>query len=1069
MRYIFKVLLLGRDPDLIHFYASSAFGEPGEDKGTYFEWYKEIKIFEDVCDLEIDAITDISADLDDIIPTEDGIIYFLNPLIAEDYELFEMVLPDIFSVKRDIPTIIIFYDQNGILPISVNDLLTNIWVNYPSLEAFVNLNPSEFHQALQSLGLAMKNVETPLNIENAWMRFPIFIQMANVYFNNKNYYYAAQAVRKTALIAEIYNKEEYYIISDQAAYLYSKINLYLEASQILEKIDKKKSRNFKKLYAEAMIREGNISFNRVEYEAAAKQYERAGQWSSIESLDKEIVDEAFKLAINSWISACNLENAFKILDGLSHNESLTIMKEIIGKIGEAVTFLIGNNNFELAREQLYIAINKYQREALSDELKDLTLWQTENLIKYLKQQVNAKEIYAAKFTYDEIENLWESYKVDKTDLDSTLKILINSFLEKNNFRMAAVLINKLNLLKLKQDLTKLSAEIEDDYKASIKEELQAVIQKGVDILTDFVETELEIIAEMNKEKIQEADVFIKQKKFLKAAEHLKNQANYLRKIGKEEIRDQILTKSLDILLEGKIFEEFFITFNSLSIGIKKKYLDRIYTTYLDKLKSIETIKDFKRITIILDESIMIYRNHLLYNKSKEISLIYIKNIKREALRLLESDPNVIGIRNANLLVKDAINISTGYLEKEEKININFDKIYKRIAEIYIEQDNLPNAHVYNDKIQKAEHKAEIHKKIDTLEARRSAIRKKKAEEFRRGEVLKERESIIKKKAKEAQLDKNKELGERNSLKRAYFKLALEYLENDKIKPAINLYKRNVKVLNTKQKYNLAGVSLAIVSLLLIKENKFGKIEEFLEEIKKELGGLGKLFSETFSVSLVEFIIDVKKFQSEQKLKDAVSLMEKLPLFDEELKILYDFLGVSSVLIEDRKEQDINLSEQKAIEIDQNYAKIRSKLGDIRRESAEVLKGRKAMKKIYYGKVFASLEMHEYRKVAVKYLNLTEVMIRRRDFNMSALLCLLYGLSLLKAKNPAGFVRESVNTFLNNLGANKNLVKDTYYIMLIIFLTDVKLYNLERYSSKIQELLDVLPLFDEEKELINLEM
>ncbi|MHA2120456.1 MAG: hypothetical protein ACW990_04535, partial [Promethearchaeota archaeon] len=145
MRYYFKVLILGRDLDLIHFYASSVFGEPGEDKGTYFEWYKEINIFEDTCNLEIDAITDITADLDDIIPTVDGIIYFLNPLIKEDYELFEMVIPDIFSVKRDIPTIIIFYDQNGILPISINDLLVNISVNYPSLEAFANLNPSEFN------------------------------------------------------------------------------------------------------------------------------------------------------------------------------------------------------------------------------------------------------------------------------------------------------------------------------------------------------------------------------------------------------------------------------------------------------------------------------------------------------------------------------------------------------------------------------------------------------------------------------------------------------------------------------------------------------------------------------------------------------------------------------------------------------------------------------------------------------------------------------------------------------------------------------------------------------------
>ncbi|MFX0104162.1 MAG: hypothetical protein ACFE75_01570, partial [Candidatus Hodarchaeota archaeon] len=207
--YYFKILILG-DSDTIHFYASRAFNEPGEDYETYFKWYKEIKVFEDVCDLEIDAITSISADLDEIIPTVDGIIYFLNPLIQEESEMFEMILPDIFSVKHDIPTIVIFYDQNGVLPISVNDLLQHVWVNFPSLEAFVNLSPSEFHQALQSLCLAMINGDTPLNIENAWMRFPIFIQMANIYFNNQNYYYAALAIRKAALIADIYKKEEFF-------------------------------------------------------------------------------------------------------------------------------------------------------------------------------------------------------------------------------------------------------------------------------------------------------------------------------------------------------------------------------------------------------------------------------------------------------------------------------------------------------------------------------------------------------------------------------------------------------------------------------------------------------------------------------------------------------------------------------------------------------------------------------------------------------------------------------------------------------------------------------------------
>ncbi|MHA2087237.1 MAG: hypothetical protein ACW972_03105, partial [Promethearchaeota archaeon] len=803
MPYYLKVLILG-DPDSIHFYASSAFGEPGEDKETYFEWYKDVKVLEDTCALEIDAITSISADLDEILDTVDGIIYFLNPLSKEESEVFEMVLPDIFAVKREIPTIIIFYDQNGIIPLSVNELLTKFWVSYPSLEAFVNLNPKDFHQALQSLCMAIINGDTPLNIENAWMRFPIFIQMANVYFSNKNYYYAAQAVKNAATIAEIYNKEEYYIILDQAANLYSKINLFLEASKILEETDKKKSQNFKKLYVDAMLTDSHLFFNKKEYETAALQYERAGQWASIELLDKEIVSEAFKFAINSWISACQVEKAFKILENLPHDEAQNILKIISEKIGAAADFLVNTKKIELAREQLYIAINKYQREALSEDLKYLTDKLTEILIQIFKIQVKTNEIYAAKYTYDEIENMWDvdSYEVEKSDLDSILKGLINSFLEKNNFGIAATLINKLNSLMLRQDLSKISAELEDKYKASIKKEFEDYIKKGEEILAEFVRAELNIIIDMNKEKIKEANNFITQNKHHKAGTHLLNHANRLKKIGKEEIRNQILTKSLDIFLEGEIFEEFFITFNNLSKEMKGKYLIRIYSIFLDKLKGIEKLDDYDRKEKILEDSNRIYRSHELYDESKEISLIFIKNIKKEALAILENEENTLGIKKADELVKKAMDISSKYLEKEERVRVNFDKIYKKIAEIYIELDNLHSAHTYNDLIENKAYYKEIDKKIAELEAEKSNERRKKTDESREGEELKQNLSIIKNKAREANLDKEKELKERKALKRVYFQEGLKYLKDNEFEKSIETYTKTINRLNNIKKYNL---------------------------------------------------------------------------------------------------------------------------------------------------------------------------------------------------------------------------------------------------------------------------
>ncbi|MHA2281003.1 MAG: hypothetical protein ACXAC5_09135 [Promethearchaeota archaeon] len=1098
MPYHLKVLILG-DPDTIHFYMSRAFGEPGEDNDTYFEWYREVKVLEDTCDLEIDAITSISADLDEILDTVDGIVYFLNPLSKEESELFEMVLPDIFAVKREIPTVLIFYDQNGILPLSVNELLTNVWVTYPSLEAFVNLTPKNFHEALQSLCMAIINGDTPLNIENAWMRFPIFIQMANVYFNNKNYDYAAQAVKKAASIAEIYNKEEHYIILDQTAFLFSKINNYLEASKILENIDKKKSQNFKKLYAEAIIREGNKCFNKQEFEKAANEYERAGQWASIELLDKELIYEAFKLAINSWISAYQVEKAFRILERLSHEEAQNILKRIPEKIGAAAEFLVSSKQFELARDQLYKAINKYQREALPDELKYLTNKLTEVLIQIFKFQVKTSEIYAAKYTYDEIENMWDSpsYEVEKTDLDSILKVLINSFLEKNNFGIAATLIDKLNSLMIKKNLSKISADLEDKYKDSIKKEIQEYIKKGEEIVAEFVKAELEIISYINKKIIEEANAFTKQNKYLKAGNHLLNHANHLKKIGKEDIRDQILTKSMDIFLEGEIFEEFFITFNSLSKEMKGKYLIRIFQIFIDKLKDLEKLEDYEIKEKILEDANRIYRNHSLYEESIEISLIFIKNIKKEALEILKDEEKTLGIKRADELVKKAKDISSKYLDKEEQAQVNFDKIYKKISEIYIELDDLHSAQIYNDRIENKAYNKEIHEKIAELEAEKSKEWTKKAEESREEEELKESLSMIKTKAREALLDQKNEKRERKALKRTYFQEGLDHLTTNEFEKSIAVYITTISRLNRIKKYNLAGVSLAIVSLLLIKENKFEEIKEILKNTKEKLSGrLGDLFSTTFPVTLTEYIIKVKKFQNEDKLNEAISFIKNLPLFEEELKILYEYLGeeykkerkrepieniilqktetnmeIKKIIESSEVETKAMLSREEKgelsklrVEYEQRYAKIESKEGDARRDKDIIFKKRKPMRKRLYSPLLELLEARKYEAAAIEYLKLANSLSKRKDFETSSLMILLHGLSVLKAGEPLKLIKKNIIDFLNSLGVNKKWIEETFCIMLILFIIDVKIYSLDKYMPKIKGMLELLPLFEEEEQL-----
>jgi len=196
LSFTLNVLILG-EYNFTRSYISNAFDEPGETVDFDYKIYREIKIFEDKCILEINLIANIKDNFERYIDTADGLLYFLNPFQNEEMELFDRIYKDIFSRRnRSIPLIIAFYNPGGMFHITVNELLERIWINYPSLEAFINIPPLKFHQILQCLCLAMIKREEPLNIDNAWMRYPILIQMANIYFNNGNYYLAALSVKK---------------------------------------------------------------------------------------------------------------------------------------------------------------------------------------------------------------------------------------------------------------------------------------------------------------------------------------------------------------------------------------------------------------------------------------------------------------------------------------------------------------------------------------------------------------------------------------------------------------------------------------------------------------------------------------------------------------------------------------------------------------------------------------------------------------------------------------------------------------------------------------------------------
>jgi hypothetical protein len=154
-----------------------------------------------------------------------------------------------------------------------------------------------------------------------------------------------------------------------------------------------------------------------------------------------------------------------------------------------------------------------------------------------------------------------------------------------------------------------------------------------------------------------------------------------------------------------------------------------------------------------------------------------------------------------------------------------------------------------------------------------------------------------------------------------------------------------------------------------------------------------------------------------------------------------------------------------IKIEQKFGKLRQKMGDVRRERTDFLKQRVAMKKRYYKNLITLLEIKSFKEVGLEYLTLAESMSKRRDFRTSSLMILLHGLALLKTNEPIQKIRSNISRFLDSLGFNKNLVEDTFYIRCINFILDVISNKMDKYLSKINGLLEILPLFEEEKQLI----
>jgi hypothetical protein len=201
------------------------------------------------------------------------------------------------------------------------------------------------------------------------------------------------------------------------------------------------------------------------------------------------------------------------------------------------------------------------------------------------------------------------------------------------------------------------------------------------------------------------------------------------------------------------------------------------------------------------------------------------------------------------------------------------------------------------------------------------------------------------------------------------------------------------------------------------------------------------------------------------------LIEKLVLFEPEIDILNKLRPTEKEEVDEDQEiltrEDLGKISKLQIKLNQDLATLKQMRGDVFRERKEFLNKRMPMRRRYYNKIIELLDDGKFREAGEGYFELAKSMVRRKDLQTASLMMLLHGLSFLKADQSLQNIRSNIKAFLNSLGLNKRLIQETFYIRCIQFIIFVKLNKVDKYLIQIQDLLEAIPIFEEEAALINI--
>ncbi len=1081
MRYIFKVLTLGDSKLSLPMIKSGKLSHQYQDH-EISRWNKTINVGTDQSVIEIDAVLSSTIDFDSIIPTSDGILYFLDPNDIQSFDLFEMIIDIIQKMGRTIPIIIVFYNRSGLIQIPSNFLLEYIWENY-LIEAFVFdlYSKNTFYEVLECLSEAMITGNIPINVETTWMRIPFFMEKINQLLLEEKYEEAGTLTEILTNMKKKFEKQDYYINAEQAAWLYYKSGEYLKASVVLQGgISEKFSERFIRIYVENMLHQGSRLYNMKRFHNAAEKFEKAYLYSSIELNDEDLADKSLKLAITTWIISTEFQNAFQLLEKLDFEEQKELLRELTPNLAQAVDWLIEAKKFDMVKGQLYLIIDKFQRLGLFEEIKILG----EKIVTVLKilinQYIGDKDPHSANLTLDELFNIWETFSLERQDVDHSIRSIAILFLEQNQFSIVDKLINYVQSYSIQKELTELRQLGEEQYRKKLKDTAFTQFSNAISVLKSYVDKENQIFTQSNNEFYKHIEELKKAEKILEATSEIKKRADWFRNIGHLDFYNSLLVHLLGVYLDSNMFLPFLQELVNLRSDEREDYLKRSTGKIQNKIEVlIESEESLDKIDQILDNFARIYRNHLLYEETKIIERLHVKFKISRAKKLLNSSKGIEESKNVLDLLKQADMV---YQRLSEKDPLNYDEVLEELTDRHLQNieeklkgkrltkeqtvdqkldeglikeilKDISETNRINEKTSNSRSRGKFHKRISEIESEISKNREAEKLEAERIHIMVEKLSRLKQMAKEELLRQQDTLSQRQGLKRIHYQELLNSIQKNDYDSALKEYEERLKSLFNQRKFDLAEIDLAVVTMILFKLNDKEKLISIRSKYRKGNGLVSQV---------IDFIITLIDYPDQSIHLQAIRLFENLALFSEEKGLLNQLVKISSIT-----EPEIKEGEGKDISPEGrlNVIVIRNNIEKLHGKESNISK-RRFLEKKYWSDALEYIRTQSYTEASIEYFDKINTLIDNNHGDFYSINLVMGVLCLMKASKSQEAKRRLEKLILEVNIPQDIIQNQAEKILLDQLLLAHQLHDETKSDIIYEAFYDHLPLLAGEKGLIS---